>query len=79
MGRIKTERPKDPYNATISREDVANVIAYCLTSEKVKGKLYELYSGNDSIESVFKNKVWPGFFAYELRGEKFVKTSEFEK
>jgi uncharacterized protein YbjT (DUF2867 family) len=57
MGRIKTERPKDPYNATISREDVANVIAYCLTSEKVKGKLYELYSGNDSIESAFKNKV----------------------
>lgn len=53
-GLIRTSRPASSNELIIPREDVARVIEYCLENENTKGNIYELFSGNELIDSVFK-------------------------
>lgn len=51
-GLIKTIRPIDPDEQFISRNDTAKVIVHCLNNSAVINKVFELFEGQDSIESV---------------------------
>lgn len=51
-GLIKTVRPEDPEMQFISRDDTAKVIVHCLNNPSVHNKIYELFKGQDAIESV---------------------------
>ncbi|MGQ1910732.1 SDR family oxidoreductase [Marinifilum sp. RC60d5] len=53
-GLIRISRPANFNELIIPREDVAKVIEYCLANEDTKGNIYELFSGNEHIDSVFK-------------------------
>ncbi|NRT10567.1 SDR family oxidoreductase [Flavobacterium sp. 14A] len=48
-GLIRTTRSENFKELVIPREDVANVIAYCLENNATKGKTVELFSGKESI------------------------------
>jgi len=50
-GLIKTQRPEDPNQQFISRDDTASVIGHCLTHPSVLGKTYELYEGTRTIKT----------------------------
>ena len=50
-GLIRTVRPADPEEQFISRDDTAKVIVHCLNNSSVSNKVYELFSGRDSIEA----------------------------
>jgi uncharacterized protein YbjT (DUF2867 family) len=51
-GLINITRPTDPEKQTISREDTAKVIVHCLNNKSVVNKIYELYKGLNTVESV---------------------------
>ncbi|MRT92899.1 SDR family oxidoreductase [Ancylomarina sp. 16SWW S1-10-2] len=52
-GLIRTSRPAKFSDLIIPREDVASVINYSLSNNKMKGKVVEFFSGNESIDTVF--------------------------
>lgn len=54
-GLIRTSRPAKFSDLIIPREDVASVINYSLSNDEMKGKIVELFSGAESIESAFKD------------------------
>jgi len=53
-GLIKTSRPVNPDEQVISRDDTARVIYYCLTDNKVTGKIYELYKGSEPLNMILQ-------------------------
>lgn len=53
-GLVTTSRPENFNELIIPREDVANVINYCINNDDTKGKIIELFSGNKPFESSLK-------------------------
>ncbi len=48
-GLVRTTRAESFKDLIIPREDVAETITYCLNNNNTKGKIYELFSGKESI------------------------------
>ena len=55
--RIQTSRPSDEDQQTISREDVARAIQYCLDHPHTCGQTYELYEGPAPINEALSSQV----------------------
>jgi uncharacterized protein YbjT (DUF2867 family) len=54
-GLIRTSRPAKFSELIIPREDVASVINYSLSNDEMKGKIVELFSGQQTITSALKS------------------------
>ncbi len=53
-GLVRTTRAESFKELIIPREDVAMAITYCLNDNNTKGKIFELYSGKESIRESLK-------------------------
>jgi len=56
-GLIKTNRPINPEEQVISREDTARAIYYCLTNDVAIGKIHELYKGEESLNTALQSST----------------------
>ena len=50
-GLIKTNRPENPDEQFISRQDTAKAVLHCLNNKAVVNKIFELFEGQETIES----------------------------